>query len=396
MVAKLCAGGVYLILDFYEWMGRLVQKLPYSFMLIGQPRMWQIIVYYCFLAVVVWSVASAGKGKEWEAQIGKRLSWGKWIEKCAEHGRVVSVTFLIGSLLILFLPQKETFELSFLDVSQGDGILLRTQEGEVFLFDGGSTDVNSVGTYRISPVLKQKGIALIDTVTISHLDSDHYSGVLEILEAMPVYEGKRSFLSRYCGNIGICHLVLPKVQKPSETYLELVALATEKRVTVSYIEAGEMLYEERELMIECLSPKDAIESENDTSLVFLIQTPDLVVWMMGDAGVDTEADIMQRLGAEVRKALSNQYCILKVGHHGSQTSSSEEFLNYIQPEAAVISCGYKNSYGHPHKSVLDNLAGTGCVVYRTDLQGCVRLKADWHGKIRVRGYLPDQTEEKQE
>jgi competence protein ComEC len=171
------------------------------------------------------------------------------------------------------------------------------------LFDGGSTDAGAVGEYRIGPFLKQRGIALIDTVSVSHMDSDHYSGVLELLETMPVYQGRRAYIRCYDGNVGIRELVLPKVSKPSEEYLAMVGLCAEKNVSVRYVEAGEELYREDTLVIECLSPLLAKESENDTSLVFLLQTSELVVWLMGDAGVSAEEELIERLGGHGARRL---------------------------------------------------------------------------------------------
>ena len=377
------AGGVYLLLSLYEWFCQVTQKLPYSFVLIGRPKVWQMIVYYAGLAVVVWRVMR-------EQGTGEKKDMGTYIQKKLIRKRSIRYAAgIVFCLLVLLLPKRPEFTLSFLDVSQGDGILLQTGDGEVLLFDGGSTDVNGVGEYRISPFLKQQGIALIDTVSVSHMDSDHYSGVLELLEEMPVYEGRAAYLREYQGRVGICELVLPEVTEPSEEYLNLVTLCAEKKVEVRYLSAGDEFYREEDLRIECLSPVDAKESENDTSLVFLMQTPELVVWLMGDAGVEAEEEILRRFGehaAMVKEIMAEKFCILKVGHHGSKTSTGDVFVSYVEPDVCVISCGYKNSYGHPHADVVRRLLDSGCRIYRTDLQGCVVVKRDCFGETEVRSW----------
>ena len=373
--AGLLAGGVYLLLSLYEWFCQVTQKLPYSFVLIGRPEVWQMMVYYMGLAGVVWCVMR-------EKGIGECRSKKKKTGK----SKFYCVTGIACCLFVLFFSKVPEFTLSFLDVSQGDGILLQTDDGEVLLFDGGSTDVSGVGEYRISPFLKQQGIALIDTVSVSHMDSDHYSGVLELLEAMPVYQGRAAYFREYQGCIGICELVLPMVTEPSEEYLQLVELCAEKNVEVRYLSAGDELYRDEELLIECLSPVNAKKSENDTSLVFLLQTPELAVWLMGDAGVDAEEEIIRRLGEHVRCTLSEKFCILKVGHHGSKTSTGDTFVSYIEPDICVISCGYKNSYGHPHSDVVRRLLDAGCRIYRTDLQGCVLVRRGKSGEEEVESW----------
>lgn len=202
---------------------------------------------------------------------------------------------------------------------------------------------------------------------------------------MPVYRGELHFAAVYQGAIGIKELVLPKVWEKSEAYLELEQLAEEKNVRLRYVEAGEILYQEEKMLIECLYPSNAKESENDTSLVFLLQTPQVVAWLMGDAGIAPEAELMEYLAVVNVEAMSaGKIVVLKVGHHGSKTSSGEEFIEFVQPDISIISCGYENSYGHPHVSVVERLENVESQVFRTDLQGAVIVEM---GKeIKVHGY----------
>ena len=139
------------------------------------------------------------------------------------------------------------------------------------------------------------------------------------------------------------------------------------------------------MLIECLYPSNAKESENDTSLVLLLQTPQVVAWLMGDAGIAPEMEIMERLAAVKMDALNGgKVVVLKVGHHGSKTSSGEEFIDFVQPDISVISCGYQNSYGHPHASVVERLEMIGSRIFRTDLQGAIIVEM---GKeMEVYGY----------
>ncbi|MBR6642207.1 MAG: DNA internalization-related competence protein ComEC/Rec2 [Lachnospiraceae bacterium] len=383
--AKLPVGGTYLLLEFYEWLCGWVQKLPFSFVLLGRPQVWQMMLYYGMLTAVLWGFFV--KAKKWNSKKEKQ----KEAEPC-RHMPMLWLSFgVFFTVLCLFLPGKKKAELLFLDVSQGDGMLITTEEGTAILSDCGSSDSSHVGEYRLSPVLKQRGICLIDMAVVSHLDNDHMSGIQELLELMPVYQGELQFEAGYEGVVGIKELVLPLVKEKSEAYLELEALALQKNVAVRYLQAGEQLYQEEGMLIECVYPYAAEESENDTSLVFLLQTPSMLAWLMGDAGISPEKEIMKRLSAVNMEALrEDRTVLLKVGHHGSKTSSDEAFLEFLQPDIAVISCGYHNTYGHPHKEVLDRLFTAGIRVFRTDLQGAVLVEPGKDSEVFARGWLENQ------
>lgn len=376
-LAKLPVGGTSLLLGFYEWICTMTQKLPFSFVLLGKPEVWQLVVYYAVLLATV-SLFSLVSKKKYQItmQTGKN---GKM------HTTPVLLTGLMVCMCVLFWPDAKQAEVMFLDVSQGDGALIFTQENYVILSDCGSSDVSSVGEYRLAPVLKQKGVLLIDMAVVSHLDYDHISGVRELLEQMPDFEGDIRFAAKYDGAVGIKELVLPMVQEKSEAYQKLEELARKKKVTLRYLEAGEVLYQEKNLMIECLSPENAESSENDTSLVLLLQTPELVAWLMGDAETGSEEKIMKRLAnINLEELYEEKLVLLKVGHHGSKTSSGEAFIRFVQPDAAIISCGYQNSYGHPHEVVLERLSSIR--IFRTDLQGAIIVKPGGKQKVEISGW----------
>ena len=372
-VAGLPVGGTYLLLEFYEWLCQVTQKLPFAFVLLGRPAVWQLIVYYVLLAVML------------------KIFFVKAVRVPRKNTALQLGLGVAGAILILFLPGTWNAELLFLDVSQGDSVLISTAEGTVILSDCGSSDVSKVGEYRLSPVLKQRGILLVDMAVVSHLDMDHMNGIKELLEHMPAYDGEVGFAAGYQGVVGIKELVLPVVAEKSEAYLELEALAREKKVAVRYVQAKDILHREEDFLMECLYPYHAKESENDTSLVFLLQTPELLVWFMGDAGTSSEAELMERLAAVDMSSLQKgRQVLLKVGHHGSKTSSGQTFLEFVQPNIAVISCGFQNSYGHPHQSVVERLEAMGSQVFRTDLQGAVVVEFGELKNVNVYDWLENR------
>lgn len=385
--AKLPVGGTYLLLEFYERLCEITRKLPFSFVLLGRPQVWQLAVYYGMLAVILWwffrngskmtvpGSAEAGAGKQ-----GDRENFKVSKELAAGLG-------LLCTAAVLLLPPNRNTEFLFMDVSQGDGVLITTPDGTVILSDCGSSDITQLGEYRLSPLLKHKGILLVDMAVVSHMDTDHISGIRDLLRTMPEYEGDIPFAADYAGNPGIKELVLPVVEEKSEAYLELETLADAKNVTVRYIQAGDVLHREEKFLAECLSPYQAGESDNDTSLVFLLQTPNLLAWLTGDAGTASEADVISRLNSvDMDSLCKDKPVLLKVGHHGSKTSSGQEFIEFVQPDAAVISCGYHNSYGHPHDEVVERLVASGAEVFRTDLQGAISVEVKERRGVVVFGW----------
>lgn len=383
VLAKLPVGGTCLLLEFYEWICEWSRSLPFSFVLLGRPAVWQMVLYYGGITVTLFLFFR--KSHIWQKELQRKQTRQK---KSIAGSPVCCLVFgILCVAAVLIFPKKIAPNLLFLDVSQGDGALITTAEGTVILSDCGSSDVSKVGEYRLSPVLKQKGISLVDMAVISHLDSDHTSGIKEILESMPEFTDELLFYADYNGIVGIKELVLPKVTEKSEAYTELEKLAMSKQVQIRYIRAGEMLYQEDELLMECIYPQNAKESENDTSLVFLLQTPKLLAWLMGDAGTAPEAELVGRLATVNMDALrEGKMVLLKVGHHGSKTSSGEAFVDFVQPDFSVISCGYRNTYGHPHAEVVERLVQAESRVFRTDLQGAIVVEFGRFGKPKVYGW----------
>lgn len=372
-VAKLPVGGTYLLLEFYEQLCKAAQKLPFSFVLLGRPAVWQLMVYYGILMVVLWRFFRG------DSEVIVKDSAAK-----QESALLLGIICVVA---VLLLPPRWNPQLIFLDVSQGDGALITTAEGTVILSDCGSSDVLNLNEFRLSPALKQQGILLVDMAVVSHLDSDHISGIRELLRAMPVYDGEVAFAAGYTGALGIKELVLPQVAEKSEAYEMLEQLAVQKNVAVRYVQAGDVLHREKDFLVECLYPYNAKESDNDTSLVFLLQTPKLLAWLTGDAGIAPETEIMAQLASVNMSSLyDGRTVLLKVGHHGSKTSSGEAFIEFVKPEIAVISCGYGNSYGHPHAEVVERLASSGAEVFRTDLQGAVVVSIGGCRGVIVRGW----------
>jgi len=375
------AGGAGGILWVYEMLCRGVERLPGALFLFGQPKVWQMGIYF---GILVFCLCA------WQKREEKKI--------CSSHKLIYHLVDLSGNAKVIFgllillplclLPVSGTaFEAAFLDVDQGDGIVLRERGGAVILVDGGSTGVQKVGEKRIIPYLKAQGIRVIDCAFVSHTDSDHVSGLLEILETMPVYTKYRESVPGYAGTPVVKRLVLPvwsenkedateypMAENMDKQYSKLLRLARIKNVEVYYMEAGDRMTVGDELKLFCLAPEAGItyENKNAASMVLLASYGEFDMLLTGDMEKEGELRLLECMSAVSGEGISVE--VLKVSHHGSRTASSEKFVTALRPRISVISCGKNNRYGHPHGETLETLYGANSGVYRTDESGCVTVK----------------------
>jgi competence protein ComEC len=240
--------------------------------------------------------------------------------------------------------------LHFLDVGQGDSILVQLTGNRTMLVDGGGRDDGRDVVRYIGGL----GIKKIDFLVATHPHEDHIGGLADVLKS-----------------IDVGRIYMPKVIHTSDTFTRFVNEAVAKGHRFYRARAGMLIIEEEDLRLECLAPvRDSYDSLNNYSAVIKIDYRQVGVLLMGDAEKESEAEInRERLRAQV----------LKVGHHGSDTSTSAAFLKMVSPRYAVISVGKDNSYGHPHKDTLDLLYENGIQVLRTDDIGTIVIDTDGIG-----------------
>lgn len=352
-----------LILQGYEGLCEGFEQLPFHTWNPGKPQAWQVVAYYMLLLLVV--------------------LWAKKKEKGG--GYAWKLCALTLAVIVLTLRIRTGTTVTFLDVGQGDGIVVETSSGEVFLFDCGSSNRSKVGEYVLLPFLKSKGIRQLDAVFVSHPDEDHCSGVIELL----------GFAQEEKIKIG--QLVLPDIAEPMQEkeFVSLREAAGE--LPVVYVGVGDA-FGVRETDFLCLHPPKGYEEEdsNAYSLCFYVSRKD--VSRKDESRKDEEFSFLltgdvegageELLLKELQKHGIDEISVLKVAHHGSRNSSGEAFLQQIHPRIAIISCGRNNRYGHPHAETIKRLERLGSVILTTSEHGAVTVEI---GKeIRVRGWLnPD-------
>lgn len=235
----------------------------------------------------------------------------------------------------------------FLDVGQGDATLIMGENGDQVLVDGGNGKniMEKLGKYM--PFYDHK----IEIVVITHPDSDHAAGLIEVLK---YYDVGQIVATRYSCDTLMCK--------------ELDAVISGKKIKKTYAEFGQTI-RARGKMAEVLHFKDPAsntQNDNDNSIVLKAEVNGKTILMMGDAGVGVERDL-------VRRGINIDSDILKVSHHGSKSASSDEFIGKVSPQEAIISVG-KNKYGHPSEEVLNRLINANIEVLRTDVSGDIVIE----------------------
>lgn len=315
--------------------GSLADRLSFTMWTPGKPVYGKMLLAFCLLLLfcLLGNLSENGRTfpeKFWKYRLG----------------------ILLGVILLLAGYPAHNLQITFLDVGQGDGICMELPDGRVYLMDGGSSDVSKVGNYRLVPFLKAKGIRKIDAVFLSHGDTDHINGIAELLEEK---------------QISIDCVCLPAGAEQEE-FAEIKDLARARNISVRTIQAGDF-WENNGTKFWCLNPADVTESGNAASVVLYMEYQNFSMLLTGDLEGEGEKSVAALLRTNAITGVS----VLKVAHHGSKNSTKEEFLRQCSPAVAVISCGERNTYGHPHKETLERLNDMGTAVYRTDCSGAIQI-----------------------
>ena len=388
MLVAICfpIGGIFLIgvavyiLRFFTWLSQWILTLPYASVVTGKLSMKEIVLCYIILGICLFVLVD-------------KTGWSGRIIKLRNVGIKICVSLCLMSLfvVIIFRGKYEGFSICFLDVGQGASIYIKSENGNDYLIDGGSSDEKNVGEYKLESFLEARQVDKLECVFVTHCDTDHISGIKELIVR---------------GNIAIDNLVLPEILKESrdEKYLELEIMAKTHGIKVSYMRSGDTI-RDGELKLSCINPcvgddatcdKYVVQGEerieiqgrsnttdiNENSLVLVAEYKSLVSVFTGDIGKETERGLISSLE---KVDLQEKVVIYDVAHHGSANSNSEEFVMLLKPRVSVVSCGKDNLYGHPANEVLERLEEVGSDVWCTYESGQIDIYEE-DGRIRVRGY----------
>jgi competence protein ComEC len=317
------------LLSFVLFATKVTAEVPYSVVTVSTPSIIFIILYY--IAVIY-------------------FLWYKPKHKVKLHFKYYALTgALIVALIMINLFLPKGMEVVFLDVGQGDCAFIKTQGGKTVLIDGGP---DYAGENTVVPFLLDYGISKLDLVVLTHGHDDHAKGVIPVFEYFAV------------DNVVMPDTVL------EERLIDVYEIAQKMNIPLEGCEKGDVIKLDQKTYIEVLHPKEGsyIEesSQNNNSLVLMLCYGDVKILFTGDIEKEAEELLlkdMTELDADV----------LKVAHHGSSTSSTEEFIVGVEPAVAVISVG-SNNFGHPSDEVLTLFESKNIEVVRTDQHGAIVLK----------------------
>lgn len=347
-----CLGGAHVILAGYRGLCELVGRIGGAYQILGRPSYEAMAAYFICLLIGVWAASK------------KKAGVFFWI---------------LGALWLL--PVGEAgLSVTFLDVGQGDGIVLQAGN-RTMLVDCGSSQKAQVGEDVLIPFFKSRGIDCVDAAVVTHGDQDHINGVHELL------------LDETSG-ISIGCLVIPGTGAEDEACIELKELAEARRIPVFFVwgESDESkeeaestgvwkVFEEEGMDVRCLYPQKEVASadRNDGSLVLEIQYGQFRLLLTGDVEMGGEERMMER-------ALLTPVTVLKAAHHGSASSTSQEFLERTAPSKVIFSYGAGNRYGHPADEVVKRCEEVGAEIWETAKSGAVMIWTDGE-RLQMKGWL---------
>ena len=264
-------------------------------------------------------------------------------------------------LLVIYVngcTKEKLFSVHIIDVGQGDSIFIQTLENKRILIDAGDEEAE----HTVYSYLKRKGVKKIDVLIATHPDTDHIGSMDYIIDKFK-----------------ISHFYMPEAKTDSEAFYNLLDSCRDKNLKIEYLTKGDVLKIDSSTTMEILSPSTITDKNNLNSIVSLLNYKGYEFLFTGDAEKENESEILSSCNLPDIE-------FLKAGHHGSSSSSTDEFIAKLKPEAVAISCGYNNDYGHPHRSVLDTFRENGSVVYRTDKNGTLVFYCDENGIFTKKKY----------
>ncbi|MGM9529161.1 MAG: DNA internalization-related competence protein ComEC/Rec2 [Phascolarctobacterium sp.] len=328
------------------YQGKVLSMFSYGQLIIGSLPAWCSIVYYGLL--LVWADLP-------------------WVQFWRNQERSCFMTFASFCLVGMLLWQQyatQPLQVYFLDVGQGDSVVIKTSQQKIIVYDTGGLANLDTGKRILAPFLRCLGKKSVDVLILSHYDYDHVGGAVGLLQQLKVRE-----------------IVLP------QEALDASSLALYETITKTAQARGALIRQaqqeqrwllgdnaELSLLVPAVAVADANAEDsrepagNAASTIAMLHSPQGSLLLTGD------------LGSEEEKSLViGHFTVFKAGHHGSRNSNSAELLQHVKPEIAVISCGKNNTYGHPHRETLARLEYVGSRVLRTDELGCIKLAFDETG-----------------
>ena len=327
-IAKVISYFIYSIISFVIFAASLFAQIPGSSILLPTPSIIIILMYY----IIVYNLFFAKNKKVY----------------------VILLATISVLIIMKFIPNKY-ISVNMIDVGQGDAVYVETAKGKTVLVDSGGTEGSDydIGENILVPYILDRGKVCIDYAFLSHMHEDHIEGIYAVIQKLKLK-----------------NLIIGKQETDNELYSKVVELANKYNVNIIEVKQGDELIIDG-VIFGVILAKENDKNVNNMSLILRMTYGEVSMLFTGDAEKELEENINVKTN------------ILKVSHHGSKTSSTEEFLKKNMPQVALISVGENNSYGHPNKEVLERLKKINAYIYRTDLNGEIYMRLYKNGKIRI-------------
>ena len=364
-----------------------LSNLPFSKIYVATPKIFTIIIYYILVLVFnqIYKIYTKKEINNTEKRIKNLIALAKYnvyLKRRKLKTFFVSIKlfgsknnmtlknkikiivlkacriFCVILILVVIIQLNQKLEINFLDVGQGDSCFIVTPHNKTILVDGGGSTSSSfdVGKDTLIPYILDRGYTKIDYIFISHFDQDHVGGILTVLQELRV--GK---------------IYISKQGENSQNYEKFLEIVSEKKLDVQVIKAGDKILIDN-LSFNILWPTEKQISENilnNNAIVMKLYYKNFSMLFTGDIEEIAEKAI---LNTYKNKLEIFQSTILKVAHHGSKSSSTQEFLNVVKPKIALIGVGENNLFGHPNPHVVERLEECGTKIFRTDESGEINVQ----------------------
>ncbi len=347
-------------------------NLPFSKIYVVTPKIFLVVFIYVVLIVFnyIYKIyhdrnPSITKIRFRNLIAAYKYQFIQYKEKYEKRIFIILILIILTFSIFQFIPKD--LKIYFVDVGQGDCTFIVTPKNKTILIDGGGSTGSDfdVGESTLLPYILDRGYKKIDLMVISHFDQDHIGGLLTILRELKV--------NRVC---------ISKQEENSENYQEFLEIVKEKSIPVSIVKVGDKIKIEKNLYFDILWPQEEQILENrinNNAIVMKLNYNGFSCLFTGD--IEKVAE--DRMVSLYKNKSVLESDILKVAHHGSKTSTTENFLELVNPKNCLIGVGENNLFGHPSSEVIERLEKSNVKVYRTDINGEIIIIVNNKGRYLI-------------
>lgn len=339
-----------ILISIILYIAHICANLPFSKVFVPTPNKLMLVLFYLNLFILVYYKEKNVKNKK------------------QKYSSILLIIIIIFNFIYpLAASTKKNLTINFIDVGQGDSTLIRVDNKNILIDGGGSlySDSFDVGEKTLFPYLLDRGITYLDYVIVSHFDADHFQGLEYVIN-----------------NIKVKNAIISSLGQNSKEYETFLNLAKKKKINIIYVKKGDSI-NFNNAKIEILYPDNEIindNAKNNNALVCKLIYNNFSMLFTGDIEEIAEKKILKLYEKNKEKLRAD---VLKVGHHGSKTSSSYDFIKTVSPKIALIGVGKDNNFGHPNLGVIERLEKSGATIYRTDYMGEIELSIKSNGNMTI-------------